>query len=111
MRDVDLNSVLTPHGRAMVAAASDMSMEQLVASFPFVRWSDLLTVPSVADIPGIRLEDGSLGHATPITALHLYQGALDNYSSRAHAFTENRDVGDVADEVIAGRLRLSQGEP
>ncbi len=35
--DVDLQSVLTPQGQAMVAAAAEMNMEQLVASFPFVR--------------------------------------------------------------------------
>ena len=77
--DVDLHSVLTPQGRAMVAAAADMTLEQLVASFPFVRWSDFLTVPSVSEIPGLRLEDGSLGHVTPMTALHLYQGVRDKY--------------------------------
>jgi hypothetical protein len=79
--DVDLHAVLTPQGRAMVAAAADMTMEQLVASFPFLRWSDHLTVPSVFEIPGMRaaFETGPLGQATPNTALHLYHAAHDKY--------------------------------
>jgi hypothetical protein len=79
--DVDLHSVLTPQGQAMVAAASEMTMEQLVASFPFIRWSDHLTVPSVFDIPGMRaaFEQGPLGHATPTTPLHLYHAEHDKY--------------------------------
>jgi len=65
--DVDLLDVLTPQGQAMVAAAADMTMEQLVASFPFVRLSDHLTVPSVFDIPGVRaaMEAVRHGQATP----------------------------------------------
>lgn len=83
--DVDLHSVLTPQGQAMVAAASEMTMEQLVASFPFIRWSDHLTVPSVFDIPGMRaaLEQGTLGHATPTTPLHLYHAEHDKYPAIA----------------------------
>jgi hypothetical protein len=77
--DFELHSVLTPHGQAMVAAAAEMTMEQLVASFPFVRCSELLTVPSVSDIPGMRFEEGSLRGATPMTALHLYHGVHDKY--------------------------------
>jgi len=79
--DVDLRSVLTPRGRAMVDAAADMTMEELVASFPFVRWSDHLTVPSVLDVPGMRaaFETGRLGQATPVTALHLYHAVHDKY--------------------------------
>ena len=50
--DVDLLGVLTPEGQAMVAAAAEMTIEQLVMSFPFLRWSDYLTVPSVLEIPG-----------------------------------------------------------
>ena len=65
--DVDLLGSLTPEGQAMVAAAADMTVEQLVMSFPFLRWSDYLTVPSVLDIPGTarRLggEPARSGHA------------------------------------------------
>ncbi|MBV8951527.1 MAG: hypothetical protein JOZ99_11675, partial [Actinobacteria bacterium] len=41
--DVDLLGVLTPDGRALVAAAADMTVEELVKSFAFVRWSEYLT--------------------------------------------------------------------
>ena len=83
--DVDLQSVLTPRGQAMVAAATEMNMEQLVASFPFVRWSDYLTVPSVFEIPGMRaaFEAGRLGQATPMTPLHLYHAVHDKYPAIA----------------------------
>jgi hypothetical protein len=83
--DVDLRSVLTPQGQAMVDAAADMTMEQLIASFPFVRWSDYLTVPSVFEIPGMRaaLEADRLGQATPMTTLHLYHAVHDKYPAVA----------------------------
>ncbi len=81
LRDVDLHAVLTPQGRAMVAAAAEMTMEQLVASFPFMRWSDHLTVPTVLDIPGMRaaFEQDPLGSAPPTVPLHLYHAVRDRY--------------------------------
>jgi len=59
---VDLSSALTPQGQAKVERRP-MIMEQLVASSPFVRWSDYLTVPSVFEIPGMcaAFEAGRLG--------------------------------------------------
>jgi Secretory lipase len=83
--DLDLHSVLTPQGQAMVAAAAEMTMEQLVASFPFIRWSDHLTGPSVFEIPGMRaaFEHGRLGRATPVTPLHLYHAVHDKYPAIA----------------------------
>jgi hypothetical protein len=83
--DVDLHSVLTREGQAMVEAAAEMTMEQLVASFPFVRWSDYLTVPSVFEIPGMRaaFEQGRVGRATPMTPLHLYHAVHDKYPAIA----------------------------
>ena len=83
--DVDLQSVLTPQGQAMVAAAAEMNMEQLVASFPFVRWSNYLTVPSVFEIPGMGavFEALRLGQATPMTPLHLYHAVHDKYPAIA----------------------------
>lgn len=79
--DVELRSVLTPQGRAMVDAAADMTMEQIVASFPFVRWRDHLTVPDVSSIPGMAaaLEEGRLGRTVPTTELHLYHAVHDRY--------------------------------
>jgi hypothetical protein len=60
-------------------------MEQLVASFPFVRWSDFLTVPSVFEIPGMGavFEALRLGQATPMTPLHLYHAVHDKYPAIA----------------------------
>jgi Secretory lipase len=83
--DVDLLTVLTPQGQAMVAAAADMTVEQLVMNFPFLRWSDYLTVPSVLEIPGMRaaLEAIRLGQATPPTAMHLYRAVHDKYPAIA----------------------------
>lgn len=83
--DVDLHCVLTPRGEAMVAAAAEMTMEQLVASFPFVRWSDHLTVSSVFEIPGMRaaFEQGRLGRSTPVVPLHLYHAVHDRYPAIA----------------------------
>ncbi len=83
--DVDLLSVLTPQGQAMVEAAADMTMEQLVASFPFVRLSDHLTVPSVFDIPGMRaaMEVVRHGQATPTSPINLYHAVHDKYPAVA----------------------------
>ena len=83
--DVDLHSVLTSQGQAMAAAATEMNMEELIASFPFVRWSDYLTVPSVFEIPGMAavFEAIRLGQATPMTALHLYHAVHDKYPAIA----------------------------
>jgi Secretory lipase len=79
--NVDLPAVLTPQGHAIVAAAADMTVEQLIMSFPFIRWSDHLTVPSVLEIPGMRaaFEACRLGQATPSTAMYLYHAVHDKY--------------------------------
>jgi hypothetical protein len=79
--DVDLRSVLTPQGLALVVAAADMTSEQLVMSFPFIRCSDHLTVPGVLEIPGMRaaFEASRLGQATPPIAMHLYHAVHDKY--------------------------------
>jgi hypothetical protein len=74
--DVDLRGALTPDGQAMVASAAEMTLVQLFLSFPFLRWGEYLTVPSVMDIPGLRaaFEADRLGQATPTTAMYLYHG-------------------------------------
>jgi hypothetical protein len=83
--DVDLLGVLTPQGQAMVAAAADMTFQQLIMSFPFLRWGDYLTVPGVFEIPGIRtaFEAIRLGQATPTTKLYLYHAVHDQYPAIA----------------------------
>jgi hypothetical protein len=74
--DVDLLGAFTAHGRAMAASAADMTAEQLLMSFPFLRWRHYLAVPSVLDIPGLRLafEANRMGQAKPTTSLYLYHG-------------------------------------
>jgi hypothetical protein len=83
--DVDLLGVLTPAGRARVAAAADMTLEQLVLSFPFLRWSDHLTVPGVLAIPGMRaaLEAVRLGRSSPSGPLYVYHAVHDRYPAVA----------------------------
>lgn len=77
--DFDLDGHLTPHGRAMVAAAEQMTMEQLALSFPFLRMSSILTVPSILDVPGTRaaFEATRCGQAAPSTSLFLYHAIHD----------------------------------
>lgn len=79
--DVDLLGVLTPQGRTFVEAAAEMSVEQLIMSFPFFRWSEYLTVPSVLEIPGMRaaMEALRFGQETPAIALHVYHAVHDKY--------------------------------
>ena len=74
--DVDLLGSLTPDGKAMVAAAADMTVEQLFLSFPFLHWGHYLTVPSVMDIPGLRaaFAASGLGRATPTATMFVYHG-------------------------------------
>ena len=74
--DVDLAGALTPQGRAIVAAAAEMTADQLLMSFPFLHWRDYLTVPSVMDIPGLRAAFAAnrFGQAPPTTALYVYHG-------------------------------------
>jgi hypothetical protein len=77
--DVDLLGSLTPKGRAMVASAADMTVEQLFLSFPFLHWGHYLTVGSVFEIPGLRaaFEANRLGQAAPTTAMYVYHGVHD----------------------------------
>ena len=54
-------------------------MEQLAMSFPFVRMSSILTVPTISDVPGTRVgfEATRCGQATPATAMFLYHAVHD----------------------------------
>ena len=73
---VDLLGALTPQGQVMAGAAADMNALQLMMSFPFLRWANYLTVPSVLDIPGLRsaFESNRFGQATPKAAMYVYHG-------------------------------------
>ena len=77
--DFDLAGHLTPHGRDMVASAEHMTMEQLALSFPFVRMSSILTVPSILDVPGTReaFAVTRCGQTPPATAMFLYHAIHD----------------------------------
>lgn len=88
---VDLHGVLTPQGRALVAAADELTVEQLALGFPFLRWGHYLTVEGVFEIPGMRnaLKSIRLGQATPATAMYVYHAAHD----------QNMAVADV-DELV-----------
>jgi pimeloyl-ACP methyl ester carboxylesterase len=81
--DVDLHGALTSQGQALVAAASDMTVEQLWLSFPFLHWGDYLTVPSWLEIPGMRDVANRLGEATPTTSMYLYHAAHDQFPAIA----------------------------
>jgi len=83
--DVELLGALTPQGQAMVAAAADMTFQQLIMSFPFLCWGDYLTVPGVFEIPGLRtaFEAIRLGQATPMTSVYLYHAVHDQYPAIA----------------------------
>jgi hypothetical protein len=93
--DVELLGALTPQGRTMVAAAAEMSAQQLFMSFPFLHCGHYLTVPSVFDIPGLRaaFEASRLGQGTPTTALYLYHGVHE----------QNLAIGDADKFVEAYR--------
>lgn len=83
--DFDLSGHLTPHGKAMVAAAERMTMEQLALSFPFVRMSKILTVPTISDVPGARagFEATRCGQATPTAPVFLYHAVHDQATAVA----------------------------
>lgn len=77
--DFELAAHLTDHGQAMVAAAQEMTMEQLALSYPFVRMSSILTVPTISDVPGATAGFAATrcGQATPATAMFMYHAIHD----------------------------------
>jgi pimeloyl-ACP methyl ester carboxylesterase len=77
--EVDLLGSLTPEGRALVAAAEEMTVEQLLMSFPFLRWDHHLTVSRVMEVPGLRaaFEASRFAQATPTATMYLYHGVHD----------------------------------
>jgi pimeloyl-ACP methyl ester carboxylesterase len=91
----DLHAHLTPLGHEMVAAARDMTMEQLAFSFPFVRMSSILTVPTISDVPGARagFEATRCGQGTPTAAMFLYHAIHDQA-------TEIADVDELVTKYV-----------
>ena len=81
--DLDLAGSMTPQGQALVSSAAEMTGDQLLMSFPFLRLSDYLTVPSVMEIPGIRTIPNGFGQATPMTPVYPYHAVRDQNRSAA----------------------------
>ncbi|MEZ5382875.1 MAG: lipase family protein [Microthrixaceae bacterium] len=77
--DWDVAGHLTALGLDMVAAAERMTADQLTLSFPFLRMSSILTVPTIAGIPGASacFEALRCGQATPATRVFLYHAVHD----------------------------------
>jgi hypothetical protein len=77
--EVDLNGGLNDQGRALVEAATDLRLVQLLLTFPFLHWADYLTVPDVLDLPGLRsaFEANRFGLAAPAAPLYVYHGVLE----------------------------------
>jgi len=100
--DFALEAHLTAHGHEMVAAAADMTMEQLALSFPFVRMSRILTVPSISELPGARaaFEATRCGQATPETAMFLYHAVHDQA-------TEISDVDKLVERYRAAGVEVA----
>jgi Secretory lipase len=108
--EVDLLGALTAEGRALVASAADMTVEQLFMSFPFLHWGDYLTVPGVMEIPGLRaaFEANGFGLATPSTAVYMYHGVHEQNLAIAGAdeFVEKYRREGV--NVTYRRVRLGE---
>ena len=108
--DVDLLGALTPEGQALVTSASEMSVDQLFMSFPFLRWSHYLTVPSIMDIPGLRaaFEANRFAQATPTTALYVYHGVHEQNLPIADADTFVEAYRRQGANVTYRRIRFGE---
>jgi Secretory lipase len=108
--DCDLAGHLTAQGRAMVAAAEHMTMEQLALSFPFVRMSSILTAPSILDVPGTRaaFEATRCGQAPPSTAMFLYHAIHDQAPDIADVDKLVETYRSEGVEVTYRRYRLGE---
>jgi secretory lipase len=108
--DVDLTGALNPQGKALVASAAEMTVEELFMSFPFLHWGDYLTVPSVLDIPGLRaaFEANRLGQAAPRTALYLYHGVHEQNLPIADADRFVETYRRLGADVTYKRVRFGE---
>lgn len=108
--DFDLAGHLTSHGKAMVAAAEEMTMEQLAMSFPFVRMSSILTVPTISDVPGTRagFEATRCGQATPTTAMFLYHAVHDQATEIADVDRLVEKYWSEGVDVVYRRFRFGE---
>jgi hypothetical protein len=94
----------------MVASAAEMTVEQLLLSFPFLHWGDYLTVPSVLEIPGLRaaFEANRFGQATPTTTLYLYHAVHDQNLAIADADKFVETYRREGADVTYRRLRFGE---
>ena len=108
--DFDVAGHLTPHGKAMVAAAEEMTMEQLAMSFPFVRMSSILTVPTISDVPGTRAGFAATrcGKATPTTAMFLYHAVHDQATEIADVDKLVEKYRSEGVDVVYRRFRFGE---
>lgn len=108
--DVDLVGALNPQGKALVASAAEMTVEQLFMSFPFLHWGDYLTVPSVLDIPGLRAAfvANRLGQAAPTTPLYLYHGVHEQNLPIADADRFVETYRHLGADVTYKRVRFGE---
>lgn len=74
--EVDFGAGLNERGLALLAAANDLTMVELLLRFPFLHWGEYLTVPGVLDIPGLRaaFEANRYGTAAPSAPMYVYHG-------------------------------------
>lgn len=108
--EVDLLGALTPQGRALVAAAEGMRVEQLLLSFPFLRWREYLTVPSVLEIPGLRaaFEANGFGRAAPTAAVYVYHGVHEQNLPTADADAFVDEYRRAGADVTYRRVRVGE---
>lgn len=108
--DFDLAGHLMARGRALVAAAEEMTMEQLAMSFAFVRMSSVLTVPTVSDVPGAlaAFEATRCGQATPATPLFLYHAVHDQAPAIADVDELVEKYRDEGVDVTYRRYRFGE---
>lgn len=108
--DFDLEGHLTPYGRALVASAQEMTMEQLAMNFAFLRMSSILTAPTISDVPGTRacFEATRCGQATPATAMFLYHAVHDQATEIADVDTLVANYKGAGVDVTYRRYRLGE---
>jgi len=77
--ETKLEVILNDEGRRAVEETAEMTVDELVAYFPFRRLRELTTEPDPFDTEGTRLvnEELSLGQRLPTAAVYLYHSRHD----------------------------------
>lgn len=94
----------------MVGAAEGMTMDQPALSFPFLRMSCILTVPTISDVPGTRagFEATRCGQATPATAMFLYHAVHDQATEIADVDKLAEKYRNAGVDVVYRRYRFGE---